>query len=202
MLYDPQRFRETSDEQLAREAQSGSLEAFDELARRLQRLLVRFLARRFPYRRDAEDLTQETLLKAFQSLGQYQLGRPVRTWVFTIAYRLAVSRGRTENPAAQSVSATLSASAQQNPARLVETRDTRQRLWATAREVLSEPQFTALWLFYVEQMPAGEVAQVMGRSWVSVKTLLFRARQRLQPLLSDEAAFTKLPADVRLGELP
>ena len=64
----------------------------------------------------------------------------------------------------------------------------RRRLWRRAAGVLSEEQTTALWLCYVEDMPAREIARVLGRSWASVKVMLFRARKRLLPLLGNSPA--------------
>jgi hypothetical protein len=46
---------------------------------------------------------------------------------------------------------------------------------------------TALWLYYVEDMPAREIARVLDRSWASVKVLMFRARKRLLPLSAEFA---------------
>ncbi|MGB7157586.1 MAG: sigma factor, partial [Tepidisphaeraceae bacterium] len=85
-----------SDEDLARDARAGSVASFEVLARRVQGPLVAFLARRFPSRRDAEDVSQEALVRVWRALPSYRDGMRVRTWVFTIAYRLAVSRGRGE----------------------------------------------------------------------------------------------------------
>ena len=59
------------------------------------------------------------------------------------------------------------------------------RLWATAAAVLSEEQFTALWLHYVEDTPMREIAWILGSSRVAVKTMIFRARKKLLPLLQD-----------------
>ena len=53
------------------------------------------------------------------------------------------------------------------------------------KAVLSDEQLCATWLFYVEEMPAPQIAEVLGRSWVSVKTILFRARRKLAPLLAE-----------------
>lgn len=186
MTYDPERFRSTSDEQLARDARAGCLASFEELARRLQVPLVRFLSRRFPSRRDAEDLTQETLLRVYQSLGRYQDGRRFRTWVFTIAYRLAVSRGRGEEATPGELTESVAAGGASDPSVVVDGRERGERVWRVAREVLTEEQVAALWLYYVEELPAGDVARVMGRSWVSVKTMLHRARKRLAKHLTDE----------------
>jgi RNA polymerase sigma-70 factor (ECF subfamily) len=146
--------------------------------------LVAFLARRFPSRRDAEDVAQEALVRAWRALPSYRDGMRVRTWLFTIAYRLAVSRGRGE-VATVSVPHDMG-DRRDGPAETAAQRECGERVWATARAHLSEEQVSALWLTYVEELPAGEVARVLGRSWVSVKTMLHRARRKLEPHLAAE----------------
>ena len=63
--------------------------------------------------------------------------------------------------------------------------ETRDGIWRRARDLLSEEQYMALWLFYVDEIPAGDVARILNRSWVSVKTLLHRARKKLHPVLAE-----------------
>jgi RNA polymerase sigma-70 factor (ECF subfamily) len=174
-----------SDEDLACEARAGSVASFEELARRVQVPLVRFLARRFPSRRDAEDVAQEALIRAYQSLGSFRDGGRFRTWLFTIAYRVAVSRGRSGHATVAMPEGL--GDGGDGPGEAMERRERAVRGWGTARALLNEEQVAALWLYYVEQMPAGEVARVMGRSWVSVKTMLHRARKKLEPHLVAEA---------------
>lgn len=174
-----------SDEDLARDARAGSVASFEELARRVQVPLVSFLARKFPSRRDAEDVAQEALIRAYRSLGSYREGRRFRTWLFTIAYRVAVSRGRSEGVTVAMPEGV--GDSRLGPAEECERRERGERVWATARSVLGEEQAAALWLYYVEGLPAGEVARVLGRSWVSVKTMLHRARKKLGPHLAADA---------------
>ena len=176
----------TSDEDLARDARAGSVASFETLARRVQAPLVAFLQRRFPSRRDAEDVAQEALVRAWQALPSYRDGMRWRTWVFTIAYRLAVSRGRGERASVPMLAADGPHDRKDGPAQVLERREQGERVWATARAVLAEEQVSALWLFHVEELPAGEVARVLGRSWVSVKTMLHRARRKLEPHLAAE----------------
>ncbi|MCG8511033.1 MAG: hypothetical protein MI741_17555, partial [Rhodospirillales bacterium] len=63
------------------------------------------------------------------------------------------------------------------------SRESNQRLWSIAREELSGVQFDMLWLHYVEGVALKDVATMTGRSAVSVRTALFRARQKLMPRL-------------------
>lgn len=166
-----------SDEQLARRAQQGCRASFEELVRRFQVPLVHFLrCRNSP--EDAEDLAQETLLRAYQRLERYCDQWRFVTWLFTIARRLSMNYHRRP---ARTVAVSLEAMADHRPAPDQELAgaESRQRLWQLAAEVLTEPQLTALWLFYVEEFPVKEVARVLRRSRVAVRAILFRARRKL-----------------------
>jgi RNA polymerase sigma-70 factor, ECF subfamily len=152
------------------------------LVRRFQVPLLRFLMRRV--RVDAEDLVQETFARAYERLHQFTDGYRFGTWLFTIAQRLAIDHGRRAKPVGEMVMDS-ECPAEAAGSRL-EREETKAGLWDLARRLLTEEQFSALWLHYVEEMPAGEVARVLGRSWVSVKTMLHRARKRMLPHLRDE----------------
>ena len=178
--------RTISDEDLARDARAGSVASFEELARRAQGPLVAFLERRFPSRRDAEDVAQDALVQAWRALGTFRQGMRWRTWVYTIAYRLAVSRGRAERPAVAMPAVDWAEDAKNAPPELLERRERGERVWAAARAVLTEEQVSALWLCYVEELSGMEIARVLDRSWVSVKTMLHRARKKLEPHLAGE----------------
>ena len=177
------------DEELAAHALAGSAASFEEIVRRHQVPLMRFLLRRFPSRRDAEDILQEAFVRAWQSLDKYDPRYAFRTWLYTIAYRLAVSHGRGKRLAAEPLSEHVPA-AVPDPGDDMETREYRSTLWDRAREILTQEQFMALWLFYVDEIPAGDIARILNRSWVSVKTLMHRARKKLAPVLADLSPVT------------
>jgi RNA polymerase sigma-70 factor (ECF subfamily) len=184
------------DQELAARARAGSTACYEEIVRRYQVPLMRFLTKRFPSRRDAEDILQDTFVKAWQSLHLYDPHYAFRTWMYTIAYRLAVSRGRRETLTRENLSEHAAAPGPR-PDRALEEEETRGTLWSRAREVLSEEQYLALWLFYVDEVPAGDVAKILNRSWVSVKTLMHRARKKLAPFLAELAP---VPVTVKAGE--
>jgi len=103
--------------------------------------------------------------------------------LFTIARRQSINRYRRWRPPMEADDVTLSAAPGPETSEIVAAEDHRRRLWAVAAEVLSEEETTALWLHYVEEMPTRDIATVVGRSRVAVKTMLFRARRRLLPHL-------------------
>jgi RNA polymerase sigma-70 factor, ECF subfamily len=179
-----------SDEELAQQARAGSAACYEEIVRRYQLPLMRFLTRRFPSRRDAEDILQDTYVKAWQNLHLFDAQYAFRTWLYTIAYRLAVSRGRRERAVVEPLTEHAAAPGP-GPDRAMEQEDTRGVLWDRAREILTPEQFMALWLFYVDEVPAGDIAKILNRSWVSVKTLLHRARKKLAPFLAQREAVSR-----------
>jgi RNA polymerase sigma-70 factor, ECF subfamily len=185
-----------SDEELACRARQGCAVSFEQLLRRFQTPVLHFLRRR-GFSADAEDLTQETFLRVYENLHRYNRRWAFSTWLFTIARRTSLNHRRRTRLTADSrvVEATLAVSPA--PLETMVAEESRRRLWDRAAEVLSEEQTTALWLHYVEEMPAREIARVLDRSWTSVKVMLFRARKRLLPLLGEYAGDCP---DFRLGE--
>jgi RNA polymerase sigma-70 factor (ECF subfamily) len=181
-------FAGLADEELARRAQRGSMNCFEELVRRFQIPLMRLLLRKTPSRADAEDILQDAFVRAFERIDQYSDRWPFRTWIFTIAHRQAISRHRSNRPMAGPEAMDDARSQRPSPRELADRNDQHRCLWNIARNALSDEQFTALWLYYVEEMPAPQIATVLARSWVSVKTMLHRARKTLMPLLSGMAA--------------
>src|SRR5271154_736125 len=95
----------SGDGELARRAQAGCAASFEQLVRRFQVPLVQFLAGRTRCRADAEDLTQETLVRAYRSLQRYSSEWPFRTWLFTIAHRLSINLARRRRNHEESVAA-------------------------------------------------------------------------------------------------
>lgn len=197
----------TSDEELACRARAGSSSSFEELVRRFQVPLLRFLMRRLPCQSDAEDVLQDSFVRAYQRLDQYQESRPFRTWLFTIGYRLAISHNRKTHLAETPHSVSELSEAGELPLQRLSREEEQTQLWQVARDVLSPEQYSAVWLYYVEEMKAGEIAQVLGRSWVATKTMLHRARKRLLPHLASWAQERAAPArerkaPAREGEAP
>jgi RNA polymerase sigma-70 factor, ECF subfamily len=173
-----------SDEELALRAQQGCRESLDRLLRKFQTPVLHFLRRR-GFSCDAEDLTQETFLRVYENLHRYSGRWAFSTWLFTIARRTGINHRRRGLPTSNGSAADAVVSSEPAPLDAMVVEESRSRLWDRAASLLSEDQTTALWLYYVEEMPARAIARVLGRSWASVKVMLFRARKRLRPMLAE-----------------
>ena len=155
----------------------GSVEAFEQLVLQYQDRLYRFLLVRANSRADAEDALQETFVAVFRHLPGYRPKYRFSTWLFTIAIR-QFGRLRKHPSEPESVLSSM-ACAKADPERYGIEVEQRSSIWQTARICLSAAQFSALWLFYVEDMPVAEIGKIMKRPGSWVKVNLMRARRRL-----------------------
>tara|TARA_B110000438_G_scaffold87887_1_gene87367 strand:- start:329 stop:979 length:651 start_codon:yes stop_codon:yes gene_type:complete len=178
------------DQQLAREAQGGSLAAFEELVSRHQARLFHFLCQKLPRREDAEDMAQKALITAWQKLHLYRAEASFATWLYTIARRLVISHYRKhgkmthcELEAAESVLVETD-----TPADECRRAEEHATLWRVAREALKDEAYDMLWLRYRDQLSIAEIATALERSNTSVKVMLHRSRKTLARALEAEAA--------------
>jgi RNA polymerase sigma-70 factor (ECF subfamily) len=179
-----------SDEQLVAEAKQGSNDAFGEVVERYQGKLLRFLMTRCNSRSDAEDALQDSFISAYRYLHSYNPKWRFSTWLYRIAIR---------NAARQPIDAAVPlgdpATDGDDPLRECIVRSERENLWLTAKRLLPDDGYNALWLHYVEDLPVREVATVLDRSVPWTKVNLMRCRRKMQKALGDR----QLPR--RKGEL-
>ena len=203
-------FEAVPDAELARQSQAGSLPAFEELVYRYEARIYGFLLKSCGNETDARELTQDTFVRAFQAMLQFDARREFAPWLFSIARRKLIDRVRarrtvSEEPAPESLDL-------MDPAESLARSEDSQNLWARARRKLPAIQFQALWLRYVEDMDVAQVAQVVGRTRTHVKVLLFRARtalaKELQGLdnvprarLNPKLSVTQTPTTLRAANL-
>jgi len=171
-------FQNISDEELARQTQAGSLAAFEELVYRYEGRVYGFVANCCRPGPDARDVTQDTFVRAFQAIAQFDPRRDFAAWLFTIARRKCIDHHRAAPPVAAEESVP-DLPDENDPSELLARQEERQSLWELARRRLPEAQFHALWLRYAEDMSLAGIARVLGKTRVHVKVLLFRARQAL-----------------------
>ena len=168
-----------SDQELVRLVHAGSWAPFEELVRRHEGRLLRFLRRRVGNAHDAEDLLQETFARALGRIELYRPQWPFGSWLFSIAHRLAINHFRRARPREPLAAGAAVSRREDDPSEAAERREEHDRLWATARRALTDDQYVVLWLRYVEEMPTAEIARVVGKTVTHVKVILHRARGRL-----------------------
>ena len=193
--------REESDEQLIRQAAQGNADAFGALALRYQDRVFNLLAHFCGAEDEAEDLAQETFLRAYRALGAFRQGSKFYTWLFRIAMNAAFSRRRQDvrrkrheggrldapcDPAAEGAALreTLPDSAAADPAADFEKEQLRERVRESLQQL--DPDYRSIVLLRdVEGLDYDAIAETLALSRAAVKSRLHRARLELARLLKD-----------------
>jgi RNA polymerase sigma-70 factor (ECF subfamily) len=166
---------------LARSAQAGDLDAFEELVRRHQRGLFGYLYRMCGNPADAEEMAQQALVKAWKGLAGFRGDSSFKTWLYRIATNLCINRATRRKPMVQ-LPEDLPAAATSEPPE-VYAREQRIAAVRGALDRLPADQRAALVMVEFQEMSYQQVASAMGRSVRAVDSLLFRGRQNLRRLL-------------------
>ena len=167
-------------EELAARAQSGHEDCFQELVARTRPQLTSFIARRLPRPDDADDAVQETFLRAYRYLDRYDPTRRFSTWLFAIGKNVAANHRAADRRRTDLERRTAQEGASgEEVAPRPEARAEADEVWRSARRVLGDDSYRALWLRYAQDLSVGEIAREMGRSVVATKVILFRARKKL-----------------------
>lgn len=156
--------------ELAARAATGSIEAFEELALQFEPRIHGFLFRYVGNAHDAQDLTQETFVRAWRAIARFDPKRDFATWLFVIARRAAANHFR-----ARRIHDELSDDLAAEPQPPAHDADD---LWFAAKK-LKKKYYEALWLCYGEGFSVAQTARVMGLTAIHVKVILHRARKEL-----------------------
>ena len=158
------------------------MSAFTELVHGYRESLFRFLLTRCANHADAEDALQDTLINAYRYIGSYNPQWRFSTWLYRIAIRNA-GRLRTENHAELGDPEDVSA----DPLAHCLAESERDNLWRSAKRILPDEVFAAMWLRYVEDMSVRDIADVLERSSSWTKVNLHRGRRALEVELNELA---------------
>jgi RNA polymerase sigma-70 factor (ECF subfamily) len=175
----------TGDEaDLVRSAQAGDRPAFAVLIERYWDRLYRWLCRLTRDPTTAEDIAQETFLKAFAAVNSFRAGSNFRAWLFRIAHNNFVNQRR----AIRQNRKPLVPEVAEDPRGPVGEMLSREavRLIAEAVAKLPSDFRGALALRVEEGLSFRDIAEVLGITEETARWRVFKARQKLMSVLSPE----------------
>ncbi|MGB0514148.1 MAG: RNA polymerase sigma factor [Wenzhouxiangellaceae bacterium] len=139
-------------------------------------------------RGDALDLCQETFIRIHRCLGQFRFESSLATWIGRIAYNVAVrSLERKRLPLTGFDEALVEADPALGPEALADRVERADRVHALL-DLLTPLQRTVVTLYHLDELPVSEVAEIVGVPTGTVKSHLFRARNRMREQLDAEEA--------------
>jgi RNA polymerase sigma-70 factor, ECF subfamily len=178
---------------LVRAAKAGDISAFETLVGRYERKIFRLAQNITQNREDAEDAMQESFLKAYEHLGEFQGNSRFYTWLVRIAVNQALMKLRRRRPNVVSLDQEVDTGEDMMPREVEdwgpspEERYGQTELSAILGKVIGEldPPFRIVFqLRDIEELSTEETAEALGLSVPAVKSRLLRARLKLREKLN------------------
>ncbi|HEY1790989.1 MAG TPA: sigma-70 family RNA polymerase sigma factor [Verrucomicrobiae bacterium] len=176
-------------------ARHGDLKAYDELVRRYQERIYATVYHMTSNHEDANDLAQESFVKAFQALKSFKGGSSFYTWLYRIAVNKTINFLKQRKNRQHMSLNDLDFNVEHNPDLVALISDKTPRRDAGLSELqeklnaallkLSDSHRLAVVLHDVQGLSHEEIAKVMHCNIGTVRSRLFYARQQLQALLAD-----------------
>lgn len=145
-----------------------------------------------PGRADAEDLVQETFLRAYRALGSYGPERirslKLSPWLWTIALNLcrSAARRRTRRVTEVALEAASGTATSPDDTAADAVTASMEAVWRRRLDALSTAQRTAVVLRHVVDLPYADIAEVTGRPIGTTKADVHRGIEQLRRLMADE----------------
>jgi RNA polymerase sigma-70 factor (ECF subfamily) len=184
-----------SDDELVLKSQQGDVQAFDQLVERYHGKIYGLTYNMTSNREDAEDLTQEIFVKAFQALPRFKSKSSFYTWLYRIAVNKTINyRKRRNRKRAMSLDqfdgeikldeVYHDLTSKGSPLRNLSLSELQKKL-NEALQNLSEKHRTVVVLHDMQGIPHEEIAKMVGASVGTIRSRLFYARRQLQAELSE-----------------
>lgn len=173
-----------TDEQIAEAVKRGRREGQSLMVNRYGQMVFAMIARQVSDTMDAEELTQDTFLRAFSNIGSYDpLRASLSTWLCRIAYRLTLDFLKRRKPLTVSIEDNavwqMDIGDEQLEAELSTGREERiQRLELLLDELLPDERLL-LTLYYFENRPLDECSFIMDSTPHALSNRLYRIRKKL-----------------------
>jgi RNA polymerase sigma-70 factor (ECF subfamily) len=173
--------------ELVNQAAAGDAAAFGVLYQRFLDPIYRYFYYRTGDQAEAEDLTEQVFLKAWQTVAKFRWqGRPFLAWLYRVAHNLHVDhvRGRRIAVPLDTVQAARALADERAATQLVRTIDA--DLLVQCMRQLTPDQRQVILLRFAEGLDTSEIARMLDKHQGAVRALQMRALQRLRQVLAWE----------------
>jgi RNA polymerase sigma-70 factor (ECF subfamily) len=183
-----------ADAQAVAQVRAGEPEAFRVLMERHGRAVHRLAFRMTGNEQDAEDVVQESFLRAYRNLEHFEARSQFGSWLYRIAANCAYDalRGRARRAARIEPQASADdpgtdvAAGDPSPERLAAGAEVRRRVQVALRR-MSPLERSAFTLRHLEGMSTAEIAEALGLQGEAAKQSVFRAVRKVREVLADHA---------------
>ena len=167
---------------------NGETGQFEYFLQQYEQQVFSLIARIVCNQEDAEELTQDTFLKAFQHLSSFKADSSFSTWLYSIAYNTAITAVRKKKYNTFVVDEALLANISDQQVNEVLNEESEERIIQlnSAIEKLNSEEQTLITLFYHEEKPLNEIAIILGLTENNAKVKLYRVRKKIYVLMKQD----------------
>ena len=165
---------------------AGKINAFSSIVDRHKDKAFNLAFRICGNREEAEEIAQDSFLKAYRSLNTFKMKSTFATWLYRIVYNTSISYVRTKKKGVLSLEdfpADATDFIGNNITEEESDNEYRSTLVNFALQKINEDERALISLFYYEDMSVEEIADVTGISKSNIKVKLFRARQKMLEII-------------------
>ena len=183
-----------ADRALIKRAISGDRQAFQQIVEGNKQRMFSVARGVVDNPHQAEDIVQDSLIKAYRALPEFRGDASLSTWLYRITYLTAIDHQRQQSrhvkladaaeQATETQTSPLTGNNKVTAGAALETNELRQQI-TTALERLSPFEQTVFTLRHLQNFKLREIAVVVDRSEGTVKNILFRAIRKLRDQLAD-----------------
>ena len=175
-----------TDPYLIEKALQGDSNAFGQLVQKYQAFVFTIVIRIVKVREEAEEVAQDTFIKAYESLSSFRGDSKFSSWLYSIAYRKALDalRKSKKNSNLELIEEITESetSTIENALSYIEEKERKEIIQKCIKE-LSEQEAAIITFFYFEELSIKEISKITELSENNVKVKLYRSRKKLFTLL-------------------
>lgn len=180
----------TSEKDIIESVKAGDIEKYSLLVTQHSEKIFALANSLLKNREDAEEITQNTFLKAFQFLDKFRGDSKFSSFLYRICYNESINRIRSRKIEVDIENLSLMATEINDGFFQIKHAEQKKFLTLAMKELSPEYRMV-LTLFYLEEQPQSEIVEITGMSLANVKVRLHRARislaKELNILLKEEA---------------
>ncbi|MFC1911026.1 RNA polymerase sigma factor, partial [Chloroflexota bacterium] len=135
---------------------------------------------------DAEDITQQVFIRAWQAIGRFKkTSSPFAAWLMTISHNLIVDYYRSRKDEKSLDSEQLVIESPENPEKMAEMAINQQQIRKVIARLPGDQQ-QAILMSFIEGFSYGEIAGALGKSEGALRVIIHRALKKMRQLLEAE----------------
>lgn len=178
----------TNDQILINQIIEGDAKAFTVLVNRYKDLVFTLALRMLKNREEAEEVSQDTFIKTYNSLHKFKGDSKFSTWIYKVAYNSCLDRIKKNKKYLNDVEINEYTEHQvktMENAFDVLVEEERNQLIQNCLLLLPSEESFLLTLYYFEEQSLDEIATIVGLTPNNVKVKLFRSRKKLASILKE-----------------